>query len=127
MTYADIETLQEEVDQSRILRRTVDYAVGDESIQATSDAYRHAWPRKLNGMLILTLNNWPEMRPDSKVWMSATEANALGDATAGGFMGDAVFTVHNIVPQNGKIQFRLNIAFGQPLPLIVDFWVIHFI
>jgi hypothetical protein len=126
VTYADIETLQEEVDQSRILRRTVDYTVGDGIIQATSDAYRHAWPRKLNGSLILTLNNWSGMRPDSKVWVSATEAKVLGDATAGGFMGDAVFTVHNIVPLDGKIQFRLNIAFGQPLPLITDFWVIHF-
>ncbi|WP_030684149.1 hypothetical protein [Streptomyces cellulosae] len=126
MTYADIETLQEEVDQSRILRRTVDHTVGDGIIQATSEAYRHAWPRKLNGSLILTLNNWSGMRPDSKVWVSATEAKVLGDATAGGFMGDAVFTVHNIVPLDGKIQFRVNIAFGQPLALITDFWVIHF-
>ncbi|MBL1101720.1 hypothetical protein [Streptomyces coffeae] len=126
MAYTDIDILQEEADQSRILRSTVDYTIGAQSIQATSEAYRHAWSRRTNGLQIFTLTGWPAMRPDSKVWMTVTEAKVLGDATAGAHLGDAVFTIHNIVPQSGQIQFRANIAFGQPLPVITDFWVIHF-
>ncbi|MGP4001344.1 hypothetical protein [Streptomyces sp. 8N706] len=126
MTYTDMEVLEEEVDQSKILRTTADYTIGGQSVRSTTESYRHAWPNRTNGVRIFRLGGWPEMRPDSKVWIAATQALVLGDGTAGGHLGDAVFTVHNIVPENGQVRFRLNIAWGEPLPVITDFWVIHF-
>ncbi|QKV91799.1 hypothetical protein HUT19_08635 [Streptomyces sp. NA02950] len=127
-TYTDIELQTEEVDQSRIMRSSVSYAVGDRGgLESTSEAYRHPWTFKRRGMGDYLLTGWPEMRPDSKAWLAAGEAIVLGDATAGSFLGLAPFTVHNVVPESGQIRFRLNIEWPDPLAILIDFWVIHFV
>jgi hypothetical protein len=128
MADVDIELQEEKVDASRIIRTFGTFAPQDQIPRVLAqESYRHAFAQKRRGFVDWGLTDWSEMRPDSMVWCAAAEATVLGDPVAGPVLGGATFTMHNVVPMIGRIKFRLFIQSSEPVPLLVDFWVVHFV
>jgi hypothetical protein len=59
--------------------------------------------------------NCPVITPTSAVFISASE----------GFLGSAMYTLHNIVPQQGFVLFNINIGWKYPIRLYVSLLVIN--
>jgi hypothetical protein len=110
------EVVQQEANREQI--RRLEFA-RDERF-AAPEVYRHSWGRR-RGVVTLTLGNWPEIKPDSLMFASAGEGLVDGDPTAGKFMGNAKFTVNNVVPEDGSVIVRVTIDFDQPLVLFIDY------
>ena len=75
-------------------------------------AYRHYWGLR-KGQWKLTLNS-ASIRSTSRVFVSAME----------GHMGAARYTVHNVVPFNGGVVVWVNIEWGAPIRLYLDYLVV---
>ncbi len=103
--------LEAEVDETQVVK----VAAGPEEaiISGTMLAYRHNWGA-MNGVRVLRLN-WAEIMPDSLVLASVSE---------GGMMGDAHFILYNVVPRSGGVDIRVNVAWGSPIALRVDYFAI---
>jgi hypothetical protein len=59
------------------------------------------------------------------MFVSAGEGKVDGDPTAGKFMGDARFTVNNVVPEDGNVIVRVTIDWEDPLVLFVDYLLVQ--
>ncbi|MEG4942610.1 hypothetical protein [Microcoleus sp. F4-D5] len=81
--------------------------------------YRHDWGDR-NGQHILHLN-WGIITRDSLVFV------AIGEGAAGGgkFIGNARYTLHNVAPNNGVVSIWVNIEWGSPIRLYVDYFVFN--
>ncbi len=103
--------LEAEVDQSQVVK----VGTGGEQaiISGTMLAYRHFWGN-MNGVRVLRLN-WAEVMPDSLVLASVSENGA---------MGDAHYILYNVVARHGGVDIRVNVAFGSPIPLRVDYFAV---
>jgi hypothetical protein len=90
-----------------------------EVFYGTGFGYRHDWGN-LNGQNILHLN-WGAITPNSLVFV------AIGEGAAGGgkFIGGARYTLHNVAPGNGVVSIWVNIEWGYPIRLYVDYFVIN--
>jgi len=84
--------------------------------------YRHDWGFK-NGQHILTLN-WGLITPNSLVFVAIGEGVPPGPA-AGKFIGAARYTLHNVAPSNGVVKIWVNIEWGSPIRLYVDYFVFN--
>ena len=66
----------------------------------------------------------PNIRPDSVVHISVSEATNLDQSTLSPvfsrFVGDATYTVNNIAPSNGFVDFVVTVDFPSPLNLVTD-------
>lgn len=76
-------------------------------------AYR-AYFGKYKGTLVYRLN-WSIITKNSHVFVEATE----------GHMGDASYTVHNVVPQDGYVLVRLTVNWSSPIDVYIDYLVIN--
>ncbi|MEG4085778.1 hypothetical protein [Microcoleus sp. POL10_C6] len=81
--------------------------------------YRHDWGDR-NGQHILNLN-WGIITPNSLVFV------AIGEGASGGgkFIGNARYTLHNVAPNNGVVSIWVNIKWGTPIRLSVDYFVFN--
>jgi hypothetical protein len=120
--YQEEEVVEQEANREQI-RRIFDSA-GDDQRFAAPEVYRHSWGR-LNGVVTLNLSNWPEVKPDSLMFASVGEGIVDGDPTAGKFMGDARFTVNNVVPEDGNIRIGVTIDWEEPIVLFVDYMLVQ--
>ncbi|MFH8386751.1 hypothetical protein ACH4E7_38535 [Kitasatospora sp. NPDC018058] len=59
---------------------------------------------------------WNVIGVDSTVVITASEIDANGNR----FVGDAAFQVSSIAPGNGVVTFKVDIAWGSPLPMRTD-------
>ncbi|SRR6476469_6718614 len=90
-----------------------------EAFFGTGFGYRHDWGN-FNGQHILNLN-WGAITPNSLVFVAIGE----GAAGAGKFIGNARYTLHNVAPGNGVVSIWVNIEWGSPIRLYVDYFVIN--
>jgi len=93
--------------------------VGVQELFGTGYVYRHDWG-DFNNQQKLNLN-WGLVRANSLVFV------AIGEGGAGGgkFIGGARYTLHNVAPQDGRISIWVNIEWGSPIRLYVDYLVIN--
>jgi hypothetical protein len=70
---------------------------------------------------------WPPIHRDSIVLISASECQTIGVDNGvpviDRYVGDAPITVCNISPREGQVNFCLNVDWGSPLTIAVDFVV----
>jgi hypothetical protein len=70
---------------------------------------------------------WPPIHRDSTVLISASEYRQdgvdNGVPVIDRFIGDAPITINNISPVEGQVNFCINVDFGSPLNIAVDFVV----
>jgi hypothetical protein len=98
-------------------------AAGDISSQelfGTGVTYRHDWGDR-KGQWTLNLN-WGFVNNNSRVFV------AIGEGAPGGgkFIGAARYTLHNVAPRNGVVSIWVNIEWGDPIRLYVDYLAINF-
>jgi len=124
MSLPTIELVEAVADQS--LARPLFAPEGTDARSALTRGFtfRQAWPRKHNGTVNLTLNQFFNIRPDWQVFVSAGEAIALGDATAGSFIGAAKFTVHGVSAGVNVVTIQLSVEWGTPCSIITDYLVV---
>ena len=84
---------------------------------------RAAFPNRVKGVVTFTAN-LPGCLPDWNVFVAMSEAEVLGDATAGPRFGGARFTVNNVAPLKDKILVRGTIEWDAPLAVIMDFLIV---
>jgi len=65
--------------------------------------------------------SWGVINRNSVVLISATEAGQEGVA----FVGDAVYTVHNVAPYDGGVHFRVHIDWSTPIRFVVMILVVN--
>jgi hypothetical protein len=96
---------------------TDDGATG--ALSGTGFTYRHNWGTK-NGQWRLHLA-WPAVRNGSRVLA------AVGECSAGGgkFIGAARYTLHNVAPSDGNVSVWVNIEWGSPIAVCVDYLVVN--
>jgi hypothetical protein len=72
--------------------------------------------------------DWDRINRNSCVMITASECGP-GDTNTGGqvnndrFLGEAVYTVHNIAPYHGGVDFRVTIDWPEPLNTYIDITV----
>ncbi len=93
--------------------------ISAQELFGTGFAYRHDWGDR-NGQQILNLN-WGAITPDSKVFVAIGE----GAPGAGKFVGNARYTLHNVAPNDGRVTIWVNIEWGSPIRLYVDYFVVN--
>jgi len=94
--------------------KTLDAANPEAALSGNGFTYRHNWGLR-NGQWKLNLN-WGAIRAGSRVFVSISEC---------GHTGAARYTVHNVVPANGGVSIWVNIEWGNPIPLCVDYLVVN--
>jgi hypothetical protein len=82
-------------------------------------AYRYDFGN-WNGWLNCNFS-WGVINRNSCVFVSATEAGQEGVA----FLGNAVYTVHNVSPYDGGVHFRVHIDWAGPLRFVVMILVVN--
>ena len=79
--------------------------------------------RNKQGRNKFTLRN-PNISRNSVVHIAVSEATSLAEGTFtpvfSRFVGDANFTVHNISPSDGLVEFVVTIDFPSPLNVVTD-------
>jgi hypothetical protein len=90
-----------------------------EELVGTGITYRHDWGDR-NGQFKLNLN-WSAVRATSRVFVS------IGEGAPGGgkHMGSARYTLHNVTMQNGVVSIWINIEWGSPIRLAVDYLIVN--
>lgn len=93
--------------------------VSTQELIGTGFSYRHDWGDQ-KGQRILNLN-WGSVNRNSRVFV------AIGEGAPGGgkFIGNARFTLHNVAPKDGQVSIWVNIEWGEPIRLYVDYLVIN--
>ncbi|MDM5196515.1 hypothetical protein QUF79_00165 [Fictibacillus enclensis] len=74
------------------------------------------------GRVPLRLTN-PDIKRDSVIHISVSEAVPLGGIFGAAFrrhFGSASITVQNITPQEGFVDFYVNVDYTQPLNIVAD-------
>src|SRR4051812_29991362 len=87
--------------------------VGVEELVGQGFTYQHNWGAR-NGQIRLTLN-WGAITANSRVFVSISE----------GHVGAARYTLHNVVPENGRVTIWVNIEWGSPIQLYADYLIIN--
>ncbi len=92
--------------------------ISPEGAYLTGWGYRHDWGN-YNGQGTYHLN-WSAVKPGSLVFVS------IGEGAHGGgkFIGSARYTLHNVAPGDGVVSIWVNIEWGTPIRLYVDYLVI---
>jgi hypothetical protein len=116
----DYGTLAVDVDESKAVR----LAGGDVGVESVSGIWGYRadfgnWHGELNYRL-----NWGVISPSSLVFVAAGEGMA-GGPSAGKFIGAARFSVYNVAPAAGYVYARINIEWGYPIRLYVDYLVVN--
>lgn len=93
--------------------------VSTQELFGTGFTYRHDWGDR-NGQHILNLN-WGAVTAESRVFVAIAE----GAAGGGKFIANARYTLHNVAPFNGGVGIWINIEWGSPIRLYVDYLVIN--
>lgn len=91
-------------------------------LSGTGFTYRHDWGLR-NGQRVLRLD-WPAITPRSRVLVAIGEGVA-GGPDAGKFIGGARYTLHNVAPRAGGVDIWVEIEWGAPIPLYVDYLVVN--
>ncbi|MFH7023931.1 MAG: hypothetical protein ACHBN1_00615 [Heteroscytonema crispum UTEX LB 1556] len=93
--------------------------ISTQELFGTGFTYRHDWGDR-NGQWRLNLN-WSAVNPNSRVFV------AIGEGAPGGgkFIGNAKFTLHNVAPHDNGVGIWVNIEWGEPIRLYVDYLVIN--
>jgi hypothetical protein len=76
-------------------------------------SYKHYWG-KYKGTVKSTLN-WSVITSSSRVFVSCSE----------GHLGSAKYTVHNVVPENGRVKVWHHIDWGSSIKLYCDYLVVN--
>ena len=85
--------------------------------------YRHDWG-KLKGQQILPLN-WGLITPNSLVFVAIGEG-VSPNTVAGKKIGEALYTLHNVSPENGVVKIWVNIEWQHSLiRLYADYFVFN--
>lgn len=92
------------------------------ALDGTGFTYRHNWGL-LNGQRVLRLN-WSIIGPASRVFVAIGEG-AGGGPDDGKFIGGARYTLHNVAPRAGGVDIWVNIEWGSPIPLYVDYLIVN--
>lgn len=86
----------------------------------TGGALRYdAWPSSFG-----TVNfgfNWDAIHAGSHVYVSASEVDNAGNR----FNGSASYTVQNVVVKEGRVEFRVVIAWNSPLRVSTDILTVN--
>jgi len=90
-----------------------------QDLVGTGLSYRHDWGDR-NGQWKLNLS-WGAVSASSRIFVS------IGEGAPGGGkqMGAARYTLHNVTMQNGVVSIWVNIEWGSPIRLYVDYLVIN--
>ena len=83
-------------------------------------SYTHDWGN-MNGWWTLNLS-WGVVNCNSRVFVSATE---FGGGAQCGFIGGAVYTVHNVAPWQGGVSVKLHINWDNPIRVKVSYLVVN--
>lgn len=81
---------------------------------------RVIFPNGVNGRVTANLN-WPFVTRNTLVFASATEVRADGTA----FIGNANYTINNVVPFDGGVTIIVTIGWNSPISLRVDYLAIN--
>jgi hypothetical protein len=73
----------------------------------------------MNGDFVLNLS-WPAVTARSAVFVAIGEG-AAGGPTAGKYIRRAKFTLFNVAPYNGGVSIWVNVNWGSPIRLYVDY------
>jgi len=119
----DIEAYAD-VDEGAIVKLFGDdgEGIGTQELSGTGLSYRHDWGN-FNGSRIYRLN-WGFVTPATRVFVSVAEGAAGGPA-GGKFIGSARYTLHNVAPRAGGVDIWVNIEWGGPIRLYVDYLAIR--
>ena len=90
----------------------------DQSLASLIATLRWDWGN-LNNDLILRLN-WGAVTPATAVFVAIGEG-APGGPTAGKFIGSAKFTLFNVAPRSGGVDIWINVNWGSPIRVYVDY------
>lgn len=96
--------------------------VRPEELIGTGFTYRHDWGN-FNHAWILTLN-WSAVNARSRVFVAIAEG-AAGGPDGGKFIGAAKFSLFNVAPSDGQVAIWVDIDWGNPIRLYVDYLVIN--
>jgi hypothetical protein len=113
---------------SDTVENTVDIAPFDATTRDANNmngafSRRVAFPNRVNGIATFTVN-MQGVRPDWNVFVAMSEAEVLGDATAGPRFASARFTVNNVAPLFDRILVRGTIEWDSPLAVIMDLLIV---
>ncbi len=115
--------LYHEVDESKVVR-IAGGSTADAGVAAVSGIWAYRWDAgNWNGQLNYTLN-WGVISPSSLVFVAVGEG-LPGGPGAGKFVGNARYTVHNVAPANGYVVARINVEWGGPIRVYVDYLVVN--
>lgn len=95
------------------------FLTGERALAGNGFTYRHDWG-DLNGQWNLYLN-WGDIKCNSRVFV------AIGEGAPGNckHMGAARYTLHNVCPKDGQVSIWVNIEWGSPIRLYVDYFVVN--
>jgi hypothetical protein len=85
----------------------------------TGAALRYDGWGNFNGTVNLGFN-WSQIHANSHVYVSASEVDNAGNR----FNGAASYTVQNVVVKEGRVEFRVVIAWNSPIRISTDILVI---
>jgi len=111
----DTQTADEQLVRSVLQRGEA----GGQELFGTGYVYRHDWGDR-NNQWKLNLN-WSVVQANSLVFVSIGE----GAPGAGKIIGAARYTLHNVAPHAGGVGIWVNIEWGSPIRLYVDYLVIN--
>lgn len=91
-----------------------------------SFSHHHLWGNH-SGTVKINLN-WDVIRYNSCVFVSASETSSQ-DVSVGGEVGQRILgaarvTVHNVSPRDGAVSVWVEVEWGSPLPISLDYLVI---
>lgn len=96
--------------------------ISPEALSGQGFTLRHDWGDR-NGQWILRLN-FSSANPRSRVFVAIGEG-AAGGPNAGKFIGGARYTLHNVAPRAGGVDIWVNIEWGSPIRIYVDYLVVN--
>lgn len=99
--------------------QTTGGAITQSSFQGDGFTYRADFGN-WNGDGIFTLN-WSPINRNSRVFVSIGECDPAG----GKFIGGAKYTLYNVAPNNGSVQFWANIGWSYPIRVCADYLIVN--
>jgi len=103
-----------DVSESDVTKLHAREGAGVEELAGQGFTYRHNWGLR-NNQWKLTLNWAGVITANTRVFVAISE----------GHVGAARYTVHNVVPENGRVTIWLNIEWGSPIQLFADYLIVN--
>jgi hypothetical protein len=121
----DGEAVQENSGRTAVVTKGAHTDAGVETIDRTNVssifyAYDDNWSARGTNWINFTFSSNVIVRPDSQIAVSMCERNANGPAA-----GDASMTVMNVVPSDGVVAVRFNVAWSEQLPILFNFIIVN--